>query len=57
MELFGGAENIFDETYSLGNDINAAANRFFNVSAARNYYAGISLFKKTEKNILSTSGK
>ena len=57
MELFGGAENIFDETYSLGNDINAAANRFFNVSAARNYYAGISLFKKTEKTILSTSGK
>jgi len=43
-EVFIGVDNLFDETYSLGNDINAAANRFFNVSAGKNYTAGISLF-------------
>lgn len=32
LDIFAGADNVFDETYSLGNDINAAANRFFNVA-------------------------
>ena len=39
-ELFAGAENIFDEKYSLGNDINAAAGRYYNLAPGRNYYAG-----------------
>ncbi len=40
-ELFTGAENIFDVKYSLGNDINAAAGRYYNLAPGRNYYAGI----------------
>ena len=40
-ELFTGAENILDEKYSLGNDINAAAGRYYNLAPGRNYYAGI----------------
>ena len=40
-ELFAGAENIFDEKYSLGNDINAAAGRYYNLAPGRNYYAGL----------------
>lgn len=40
--FFGGAENLLNETYSLGNDINAAAGRFYNAAAPRNYYAGVS---------------
>lgn len=43
-EIFIGGDNLFDESYSLGNDINAAANRFFNVAPGRNYTAGVSLF-------------
>lgn len=43
LELFTGAENLFDETYSLGNDINAAGGRYYNAAAGRNYYAGIAL--------------
>ncbi len=43
-EIFIGGDNLFNETYSLGNDINAAVNRFYNVAAGRNYSAGISLF-------------
>jgi len=40
-ELFTGAENIFNEKYSLGNDINVAAGRYYNLAPGRNYYAGI----------------
>jgi iron complex outermembrane receptor protein len=50
LDIFAGADNVFDETYSLGNDINAAANRFFNVAAGRNFTAGVSLFFPTKKN-------
>ncbi|MET0636085.1 MAG: TonB-dependent receptor plug domain-containing protein [Chitinophagaceae bacterium] len=41
LNLYGGADNLLDETYSLGNDINAAANRFYNAAPRRNYYVGI----------------
>lgn len=40
--FYAGADNLLDQTYSLGNDINAAANRFYNAAPKRNYYAGIS---------------
>ncbi|MEO6814491.1 MAG: TonB-dependent receptor, partial [Ginsengibacter sp.] len=43
LELFTGAQNIFDEKYSLGNDINAAGGRYYNVAPGRNYYAGVAL--------------
>ena len=43
-EIFVGGDNLFNETYSLGYDINAAANRFYNVAQSRNYFAGVSLF-------------
>ncbi len=38
-----GADNLLNEKYSLGNDINAFGNRYFNPSAKRNYFASISL--------------
>lgn len=44
LDVFAGADNLLNETYSLGNDINAAANRFFNVAPGRNFAAGVSLF-------------
>jgi iron complex outermembrane receptor protein len=43
LELFTGAQNIFDEKYSLGNDINAFGGRYYNVAPGRNFYAGIAL--------------
>ncbi len=42
LEIFTGVENIFDEKYSLGNDINATGGRYYNAAPGRNYYAGIS---------------
>lgn len=41
FEVFAGIDNAFDKKYSLGNDLNAAGNRFFNAAMGRNYYAGL----------------
>lgn len=43
ISVFAGADNLLDEQYSLGNDINAAGGRYYNAAPRRNYYAGISL--------------
>jgi len=34
---------VLDETYSLGNDINAAGGRYYNAAPKRNYYAGLAI--------------
>jgi len=41
LNVYAGADNLLDETYSLGNDINAAGGRYYNAAAKRNYYAGV----------------
>ncbi len=43
LETFVGVENLLDELYSLGNDLNAFGGRFFQPAAPRNYYGGIKL--------------
>ncbi|MEO5564527.1 MAG: TonB-dependent receptor plug domain-containing protein [Chitinophagaceae bacterium] len=43
LNFFVGADNLFDVEYSLGNDINAAGNRYYNAAPGRNYFAGIAL--------------
>lgn len=40
-EVSVGAENLADQRYSLGNDINAFGGRFYNPAARRNFYAGL----------------
>jgi iron complex outermembrane receptor protein len=39
LTLSAGGDNLLDETYSLGNDINAVGDRFYNVAPGRNFYA------------------
>jgi iron complex outermembrane receptor protein len=46
INCWSGIDNAFDERYSLGNDLNATGNRFFNPAAGRNYYGGIKLSLK-----------
>ena len=41
LKIYAGADNLLDEVYSLGNDINDARGRYYNTAAARNYYAGV----------------
>ena len=43
IQLFAGIQNIFNEKYSLGNDINAAGGRYYNAAPGINYYAGLNL--------------
>ncbi|MEI6265086.1 MAG: TonB-dependent receptor [Sphingobacteriia bacterium] len=40
-DIFIGGDNLLNQLYSLGNDINAAGNRYFNPAATKNFYAGI----------------
>jgi iron complex outermembrane receptor protein len=42
INCYAGIDNLLDETYSLGNDINAAGGRYYNAAPARNYYFGLS---------------
>jgi iron complex outermembrane receptor protein len=43
LEFYVGIDNLLNETYSLGNDINAFGGRFFNAAAMRNFFAGVKL--------------
>lgn len=43
LNFYVGADNLLDQRYSLGNDINAAAGRFYNAAPRRNYYTGLTL--------------
>ncbi len=41
VEVYGGGDNLLDESYSLGNDLNAFGNRFFQPAPGRNWYGGV----------------
>ncbi|MFD2246971.1 TonB-dependent receptor domain-containing protein [Pontibacter ruber] len=43
LDVFGGVENLTNQKYSLGNDLNAFGGRYFQPAAPRNYYGGLSL--------------
>ena len=42
-DLFFSYDKSFNNPYSLGNDLNAAGNRFFNPSSPQNFYGGVKL--------------
>jgi len=41
LDIVFGVNNLLNQNYSLGNDLNAANNRYFNPAMKRNYYAGL----------------
>lgn len=43
FEVFGGADNLTDQKYSLGNDINAFGARYYQPAPDRTYYGGLTL--------------
>ena len=43
VECYFGVDNILDQVYSLGNDINAYGGRYFNPAARRNFFTGLQL--------------
>lgn len=46
-----GVDNLLDEKYSLGNDLNAAGGRYYNAAPGRNYYVSV-LVQWVSKKIL-----
>ena len=40
-EFFFGINNILNQKYSLGDDINAAAGKYYNAAMPINYYGGL----------------
>ncbi len=49
FEVFAGVDNVLDEVYSLGNDLNAFGGRYYNAAMPRNYYAGVSIVLQSQK--------
>ena len=43
LQVFVGADNLLNEKYSLGNDINAFGGRYFNAAPTRNYLLGFNI--------------
>ncbi|WP_246001401.1 TonB-dependent receptor [Mucilaginibacter gracilis] len=41
FNLYAGADNLLNQRYSLGNDLNAAAARYYNPAPSRNYFVGV----------------
>lgn len=44
LELYAGVDNLLNQTYSLGNDLNAFGNRYYQPAAPRNYYGGVKMY-------------
>lgn len=44
MEVFAGVNNLLDQTYSLGNDLNAFGGRYYQPAPDRNFYGGLKFF-------------
>jgi len=43
FEVYAGADNLLNEKYSLGDDLNAVGNRYYNAAPLRNYYVGFNV--------------
>jgi iron complex outermembrane receptor protein len=43
LDIFAGVDNAFNTRYSLGNDFNAAAGRYYNAAPGVNGFGGVSL--------------
>jgi len=41
LECYAGGDNLLNQRYSLGYDLNAPGGRFYNAAAPRNWFAGI----------------
>lgn len=41
LDIFAGVDNLLNENYSLGNDLNAFGGRYFNAAPGRNFFGGV----------------
>ncbi|MEZ0610536.1 TonB-dependent receptor [Fibrella sp. WM1] len=50
--LYAGGDNLLDQTYSIGYDLNAVGNRYYNAAPRRNFTVGVRLTVKSGKSVL-----
>lgn len=43
LGIYAGVDNLLNEKYSLGDDLNAMGSRYYNAAAPRNYYIGLNV--------------
>jgi iron complex outermembrane receptor protein len=43
LNIYAGADNLLNQKYSLGNDLNAVGNRYYNPAPLRNFYVGVNV--------------
>jgi len=43
LGIYAGVDNLLNEKYSLGDDLNAVGGRYYNAAAPRNYYVGMNV--------------
>jgi iron complex outermembrane receptor protein len=43
LNVYTGIDNLLNQHYSLGNDLNAVGNRFYNAAPLRNWFAGVNV--------------
>jgi iron complex outermembrane receptor protein len=43
LGVYAGVDNLLNQKYSLGDDLNAIGGRYFNAAAPRNYYVGLNV--------------
>lgn len=43
LELFAGVDNLLNQHYSLGFDLNAVGGRYYNAAPSRNYFGGLKI--------------
>lgn len=43
LDIFAGIDNLLNQNYSLGNDINGAGRRYYNPAQGRNIFAGFQI--------------
>jgi iron complex outermembrane receptor protein len=43
LNVYVGVDNLLNQVYSLGDDLNAAGGRYYNPSPARNWFAGVAV--------------
>ena len=52
IRLNAGVDNLFDEKYSLGNDLNAFGGRYYNAAPGRNFYMALFIQWVSKKILL-----
>lgn len=52
LKFMAGADNLFNEKYSLGNDLNAFGGRYYNPAPGRNFYIAVLVQWESKKFFL-----